>query len=135
MGMPGTTAISANNAAATPQRARVPRELRAKVGAQVVLGCGSGHDETRCGGDNQSGHLRHQTVTDGELRVQAGGAGEIDALDQHADGETRRDIDDYDDDAGNSVATNEFGGAVHSPVEVRFALDVAATRAGLVFRD
>ena len=54
---------------------------------------------------------------------------------EHADCQSRQDIDERDHDAGDGVAADELAGTVHGPVEVGLLGHLFAAAAGLVLRD
>ena len=65
----------------------------------------------------------------------AAAVGEGHAVAEEADGEAAEDVDDGDQQAGDGVAADELGGAVHGAEEAAFLLELAAALAGGGFVD
>ena len=103
--------------------------------AQFFLGGGARDQDAGGGGSDQRRDLRHQTVADGQEREALQRLLHGHALLHDADGKTAQHIDQRDENGRNGVATDEFAGAVHGPVKVRFLLDGPAAGAGFVFFD
>src|SRR5205823_1231498 len=52
-----------------------------------------------------------------------------------ADAETAENVDDGDENGGDGVTANEFAGAIHRSIKIRFLLDFAPASTGLFFGD
>ena len=95
----------------------------------------AGHDET--GGDRheQSGDLRHKTVTDGEHREPVNRLRRAHPHLHHAHAKPAEQVDEGDDDAGDGVALDELRTTVHRTVEIGLGRDVGAALARSVLID
>ena len=100
-------------------REHLPDEVLAHVG----LRSRPRDHQTGRRGDNQRGNLRDEAVADGQNGVGVQSIRERQPLLRHTDHEPAQDVHRGDDQTGHGVATNEFAGAVHCPVEVGFAGD------------
>ena len=92
---------------------------------------GSGDEQTGGGRDDEGRNLADQAVTDGEDGIVLGGLGHGHAFLQDADNKTGADIDEGDDDTGNGITLDEFGGTVHGPVEIGLGADLFPSFSGL----
>ena len=119
------------NAGGNHQGFRVAGHLLHQLLAHVLGAVLTGHHDGRRDREQQRRDLRHQTITDGQQGVDrqcfTGGQSMLD----HADEKTTDDVDKQDQNAGDSIAFNEFGGTVHGAVEVRFAGHFFTAGAGL----
>ncbi len=66
-----------------------------------------------------------------ERGINFGRAAQVHAVLEHADAQSRQNVDDRDHDAGDGVAADELAGTVHGPVEVGLFGDLFAAAAGL----
>jgi hypothetical protein len=93
------------------------------------------HHEAGGGRDDQRRHLTHEAVTDGEQREGLRGVDEAHALLGDGDDDAAHDVDTHDHEAGDGVAADEFGCAVHGAEEVRFLFELLAPLAGFALVD
>ena len=100
-------------------------ELPADVAGQVfrLVGADPGDDDSRRHGDQQSGNLRHQPVSDSKDRVDLNGLVEVQAALRHADDQPADKVYADDDQSGDGVPLDELHGAVHRAVELTLLLD------------
>ena len=122
-------------------RGRHAERLRVagKLAEQRLVGgaadAGLGHQQARGGRHDQRRNLRDQAVADGEQRVGVGGIGEAQAFLHDADDHAADDVDDDDEQAGDGVAADEFGGAVHGAEEAGFVFQGLAPPPRFLFVD
>src|SRR5690606_3758053 len=114
-----------------PHRLGVRAELTGELRAHAGAAAGVGDHETGGGAHHQRRNLRHQSVTDREDGVGAGGFVEWHAALHHTYEDATHDVDRGDEQAGDRVALHELGGAVHRAEEVRLARDLLASLACL----
>jgi hypothetical protein len=113
----------------------VGKHLARDLGAELAVRRRARDDDAGRHRDHQRGDLGDDAVAHGQQgealhRLAPGHAHLGDADRQAAD-----DVDQDDDDAGDRVALDELGGAIHRAVEVRLALDQRAPAARLVLVD
>ncbi|MNH01918.1 hypothetical protein D3C79_611430 [compost metagenome] len=75
--------------------------------------------------------MRHQTVTDGQQRVDLARFAERHAVLQHADQHAADEVDEQDQQAGDGIAAHELAGTVHRAVELGLLGHLGAARLGL----
>ena len=108
-------------------------QLSAQYHAHAIAARCAGHHQTGRGADNERGHLRHQSVTDGEQRVRAAGFRQRHALLHNANKDAAQNVHGDHEDAENRVALHVLGGTVHGAVKVGGARDFIATDACFLF--
>ncbi|MGY4485651.1 hypothetical protein ACVWWR_004842 [Bradyrhizobium sp. LM3.2] len=91
---------------------------------------GLGDEQARSGRNDQRRHLGDEAVTDGQQRVAAAGVGKGEALLRHADDHAADDVDEDDQEAGDGIAADELGGAVHGTEEAALVLQFLAPLLG-----
>ena len=106
------------------------KDLPAEVGAELLAGGASCHQERRRDRDHQGGNLAHQPVANGQPPEDLEGAGGAHAVIDHTDPEPAEDVHQHDDDSGHRVSTNELTGAVHRTVEISLATDLLPALTG-----
>jgi hypothetical protein len=77
----------------------------------------------------------HQTVADRQHRISLKRTLQIESVLQHTNQEARENIDDRDNNRCHRVALGKTGGAIHGAIELGFAGQHAAARAGFVLID
>ena len=96
-----------------------------------AVAAGAGDDDAGRGRDQQRRDLGDQAVADRQEREGVERRRENDMpLLQHADDDAAEQVDRDDQDAGDRVALDELGGAVHRAVEVGLARDLLAALRG-----
>ena len=109
-------------------------KLTDHIGVEAVIGDRTGDDHARGRGDEYGREEGNQAVAHG-----GGGIGDDDLIRghtaEHTDDESGHAVNDRDDDAHDSIALDDLGGAVHSAVEVRLLLDLMAAILCLLFVD
>ena len=82
-----------------------------------------------------AGTWRDQAVADGELGEGCRHSQDVPAVLRISDDDAAEDVDEDDDDAGDGVAADEFGGTVHGSVKIGFLGDICPAFAGFGFVD
>ena len=109
----------------------LPLNLRAHV-----LGSGNtGHHDGRRSRQQQRRNLRHQAVTNGQQHIDAARLGKRQTVLRHTNGQAAKYVDKQNQQAGNSVAADEFAGTVHGTVELGFLRHFPTTGLGLLLID
>ncbi|MGY2933502.1 hypothetical protein ACVWZ6_003104 [Bradyrhizobium sp. GM6.1] len=112
------------------ERLRISGEL---LHQRLVGGAGHaglGDEQAGRGRNDQRRHLGDEAVTDGQQRVAAAGIGKGQTLLRHADDHAADDVDEDDQEAGDGIAADEFGGTVHGAEEAALVLQILAPLLG-----
>src|SRR5262249_24745206 len=115
------------------ERHRAAGQLLNKLFAKVFLGGAAGDKQAGAKRDDEGRHLGDDAVADGELGERLHAAEDVPTVLQLADGNATDDVNEDDDDAGDSIAADKFRSTVHGPVELGFASDIRAATFGFVF--
>src|SRR5262249_39123673 len=105
---------------------------------RLVGGAGDacfGDEQSGGGRDDQRGDLRHQAVTDGEDRIGVRRVGKRQALLRDADNHAADNVYEHNQQPGDRVSTDEFGGAVHGAEETAFIFQFLPAATRLFFVD
>ena len=115
---------------AHPQGARVAAEL-AEDGLVGGADCRRfRHEHAGRGRHDQRRYLADQPVADGEHGIGLGCVSQRHVVLGHADNDPADDVDQRDDQAGDRVAPDELGRAVHGTEKVAFVFQFLASRLG-----
>jgi hypothetical protein len=113
----------------------ITAELGHQRGVGAAFHAAFGDDDTGGGGNQQSGDLRDQPVTDGQGGESVRRVIERHAVPEQTHQQAADDVDRGDQQAGDGVAADEFGGAVHGTIKAAFLFQRAAAVARDFFID
>jgi hypothetical protein len=112
------------------QRTRLGEDLRQHLFAKIIPCAAAGDDEARRQRQDECRNLADQPVADRQFGIELGAFEQSPVVLDHPDVQPAQDVHEGDHDAGDCIAADEFTGAIHRPVEIRFAADVLAPLPG-----
>ena len=133
-GKAGNGGKAQQDARGDQERLGLVHQLTADVGAEVFIVV-RGHardDETGGDRDEQRRDLAHQTVADGQDRIDAHRVARAHAVLGGADGNAADDVDEDDDQPGDGIAFDEFHRPVHGAVKLAFLFKLVAAGLGVL---
>ncbi|MNS52924.1 hypothetical protein D3C72_856630 [compost metagenome] len=115
------------------QHVWIGEQLADHLLANVFVGTHAGHNNARCGRDNEGWDLRHQAVTDSQQRIAFRRMAHVHAVLENTHQQAADNVDNHDQDTGDGIAANELTRTVHRTVEISFLGHVGAAFFRFIF--
>ena len=135
MRRPRNNTQRAQNSCSYKQGLWTAKYLGRKFQRQILFARRPTHHDARSRRNDQCRNLRDQTIAHRQQCIPSQRLGEAHIVLEQPNQNSANQVHDQNDDGDDGVAANEFGSAVHRPVEVGFAANFAASRARFAFID